>query len=141
MSIQDQSGEIIFDQAGEPFLDQARSPLFTQMSKLQEILITTTPASGSRSAWTSSINGVATVSIRAADWGACTALDFVYSPISGRDDEEFEPPAGAEYPVFKSVASDDTEMVFQVEPSDRLYSLAVIPTGNDGSTDIQILIS
>ena len=110
------------------------------MSQVQQLPITATPAANSRSSWTTSLSGVTTISIRVADWGACTALDFVYSPVEGTS-EEFEPPEGAEYPILKSVAYDDVEMVFQVEPSYKNYFIAVIPRDNDAETDIQILFS
>lgn len=140
MSLQDQEGLAIIDQAGLPLIDQLRYPAILVMNQTQELTITDTPSSGSRSSWTTSLSGVTTVSVR-GDWGAATTLDFVYTPVGPDSGDVVDPPAGEEFPIFKQVAAADTEMVFQIEPSDHLYKVAVIPTDNDGTTDLQIVFA
>lgn len=113
------------------------------MNPIEEIAITTSPATTVRSSWTGARQSTTTVSVY-GDWGGATALSFVYTPVGTDTDDTVGPPAGAtntEYPVFKEVASTDTEMVFAVKPTTRNYKLAVIPTGNDGSTNLKVVFS
>ena len=139
MSLFGENGSQLTDEAGVAMLDEARSPTLEKINmSIEELSITTAPATTVRSAWTKSRTGVTTVSIRGA-WGGATALSFVYSPVDGGD--AVAPPNGQEFPVAKEVLADDTEKVFAIEPSSTNYVLAVIPTGNNGSTDLQIVFA
>lgn len=113
------------------------------MSRQETITVTTTPASGSASAWTGSRSGPTVISIY-GDWGAATSLSFVYSPISDGTDDTVAPPIGASnqgHPVFRQVLAADVEQVFTLVPGESLYKLAVIPADNDGTTNLAVVFS
>lgn len=113
------------------------------MNQNETIAITSTPATTVRSDWTGARTGRTVVSVY-GDFGAATKIALVYTPVGIDADDTVAPPSGAtnqEYPIVKEVASGDTEKVFRVEGGEKQYMLAVIPTGNDGTTDLKVVFN